>query len=59
MLIGSDQRQRRGKRHLEARLHHRFRRQQKDTKRCDRNRPERQCRPIHEDAEEDDRDHDE
>ena len=59
VLIARDQRQRRRKRHLEARMHHRLRREQQHCEGRDRNGAEGERRAIEHDADEHDRDHDE
>ena len=59
VLIGRDQRQRRGKRHLEARMHDRLRREQQHGEGGDRDGAEGQRRPVEHDADQHDRDHDE
>ena len=58
-LIGGDQRQRRRERHLEARMHHRLRRQQHDRERRHRDGAQRQRRPVRHDADQHHRCHDE
>ena len=59
ILIGRDQRQRRRKRHLEARMHDRLRREQQHGEGRDRERPQRQRRPVGHHADQDDGGHDE
>jgi hypothetical protein len=58
-FVARDQRQCRRERHLEARVHDCFRREQQHQERCDRHRAQGQDRPIEHDADEHDRDHDE
>jgi hypothetical protein len=59
MRISGDQPQRRRKRHLEARMHHRFRGQQQHHQCGDGHRAQSQNRPVEHDAEEHDGNHDE
>ena len=54
-LVGGDQRKRRRKRHLEARMHHRLRGQQQHAERRERQRPQRQRRPVDHHADQHDR----
>ncbi len=58
-LVGGNQRQRRRKRHLEARMHDRLRREQQHAEGRDRERAERQRRPVGHHADQHDRGHDE
>ena len=58
-LVAGNQRQRCRKRHLEARMHHRFRREQQHHQYGNGHGAERQDRSIEQDADQYDRDHDE
>ena len=58
-LISADERERRGKRHLEARMDDRFGHQQHDRKRRNRDGPHGKRRPVDHDTDQDHRDHDE
>jgi hypothetical protein len=58
-LVGSDQRKRRGKRHLKARMHHGLRCDQQDAEGRERQRAERERRPVGHDPDQHDRGHDE
>jgi hypothetical protein len=57
--VGCDQRKRRRKRHLEARMHHGLRREQQHRERRDRDGPQRQRRPVGHHADQHHRGHDE
>jgi len=59
VLVGGNQGERRRERHLKARIDDGFRRQQQHAERHDRYRAEGQCRPVHHDAGQHDRNHDE